>query len=54
MKVVIAPMTADDSTIGEDLVSAEMFLEGLGCTCKKPNDTDALFYCVLQKNTKNF
>ena len=52
MQVVIAPMTADDSTIGEDLVSAEMFLEGLGCTCKKPNDTDALFFVFCRKNTK--
>ena len=42
MPVVIA----DDSTIGEDSVSAEMFLEELGCTCQKPNETDVL--CVLQ------
>ena len=38
---------ADDSTIGVDLVSAEMFLEELGCMCQKPNDADVLCFCVF-------
>ena len=29
---------ADDSAIGEDLVSEEMFLQAFGCTCQKQND----------------